>query len=209
MSLVPEIEKSQIVVAVRTDSPEKAYMAAAACIDGGIRCLEITFTVPDADSVIERLRARGGAYIGAGTVLSREDAKRALRAGASFVVSPNLDEEIVRFVKKEGSVSIPGASTPTEIYLAHRAGADIIKLFPFVEMGGLRFLKDIRGPFPFLKYMLCGGVTLENIGEYIASKPACILVGSSIVQSDSVAAGDWAAIRDIAESFVRKVSGLT
>lgn len=203
--LITEIERHQIMVAVRTDTAEQAYRAAEACITGGIKLLEITFSVPDADSVIEKLTGRG-AFIGAGTVLSIDEAKRALRAGASYIVSPNLEEDIVKFVKKEGAVSIPGACTPTEIYHAYKAGADIIKLFPFVEMGGLAFLKNIRGPFPFVKYMLCGGVTLDNVSGYIGAAPSGVLVGSAILKRDLIKAEDWSSITRLASAFVQKIS---
>ena len=118
-------------------------------------------------------------------------------------------QEIVKFAKKEGLVSVPGASTPTEIYRAYRAGGDIIKLFPFVEMGGLDFLRVIRGPLPFIRYMLCGGVNLKNIGEYLKAKPACILVGSAIVKEEHIASGNWGAIRKTAGNFVKTVENFT
>lgn len=197
------------MVAVRTKTPEEAYQAAAACAEGGIRFLEITFTVPEADHVIRRLSGDGRVAVGAGTILSVEDAKKALQAGASYLVSPHFDEDIVKFTKKEGVVSIPGASTPTEIYRAHKAGGDIIKLFPFVELGGLGFLKAVRGPLPFVRYMLCGGANLDNVSQYLAADAAGILIGSAIIRRELVAAGDWHAIGGLANSFVKKVEGFT
>ncbi len=204
MGLVDNIERYQLMVAVRTDTPEKAYKAAAACVEGGIRFVEITFSVPDADDVIRRLSEDKRVTAGAGTVLGVDEAKKALRAGAEYIVSPNLDEEVVKFTKREGAVSIPGACTPTEIYRAHKAGGDIIKLFPFVEIGGLDFLRVIRGPFPFVRYMLCGGVNLDNIGGYLSANAAGILVGSAIIRKDLVNAGDWDAITGLARTFVLK-----
>jgi 2-dehydro-3-deoxyphosphogluconate aldolase/(4S)-4-hydroxy-2-oxoglutarate aldolase len=204
MTLIESIERHQLMVAVRTDSAEKAFKAAAACVEGGIRFAEITFSVPDADDVIRRLAQDKRVTVGAGTVLSVGEAKRALRAGAAYIVSPNFDEEVVTFTKKEGAVAIPGACTPTEIYRAHKAGGDIIKLFPFVEIGGLGFLRVIRGPFPFIRYMLCGGVNLGNIGEYLSAGAAGILVGSAIIRKDLVDAEDWNSITGLAGMFVLK-----
>jgi 2-dehydro-3-deoxyphosphogluconate aldolase/(4S)-4-hydroxy-2-oxoglutarate aldolase len=204
MTLIERIEKYQLMVAVRTDTPEKAYRAAAACVEGGIRFVEVTFSVPDADEVIKKLSRDKRVTVGAGTVLSVDEAKKALHAGAEYIVSPNFDEEVVAFTKKQGAVSIPGACTPTEIYRAHTAGGDIIKLFPFVEIGGLGFLRVIRGPFPFIRYMLCGGVNLDNIGAYLSAKAAGILIGSAIIRKDLVNAGDWPAITGLARSFVLK-----
>lgn len=206
MALLREIEKNQLMVAVRTDSPEKAYMAADACARGGVRFVEITFSVPDAEDVIKRLVASRKLKVGAGTVLSVGEAKKAVKAGAEYIVSPGFDEEVVKFTKREGLLSIPGASTPTEIYRAHRAGGDIIKLFPFVEMGGLDFLRVIRGPFPLIRYMLCGGVTLENISGYLGAKASAILIGSAIIRSDLLKAENWDAIAGLSGTFVRKVA---
>ncbi|MEJ2683584.1 MAG: bifunctional 4-hydroxy-2-oxoglutarate aldolase/2-dehydro-3-deoxy-phosphogluconate aldolase [Candidatus Sulfobium sp.] len=205
MSVIDFMEKHQLTVAIRTDTPEEAYGAAAACIKGGIKLVEITFSVPEAFEVIKKISDAEGVAVGAGTVLTVADAKKALGAGASYIVSPNLDEEIVKFTKREGAVSVPGACTPTEIYRAYMAGADIIKLFPFVEIGGLDFLKAIRGPFPFIKYMLCGGATMENISAYVAAKAAGILVGSAIIRRELVKRQDWPAITELSRAFAEKV----
>lgn len=204
MSFIEELSRHQLMVAVRTDTPEQAYAAASACIEGGVRFIEITFSVPDAEEVIKRLSGDRRASIGAGTVLDTADARKALRAGARYIVSPNLDEEVVKFTKGEGAIAIPGACTPTEIYRAYKAGGDVIKLFPFVEIGGLDFLKVIRGPFPYINYMLCGGVKLDNISEYLEARAAGILVGSAIIRRDLIAAADWPSIREIAGRFVEK-----
>jgi 2-dehydro-3-deoxyphosphogluconate aldolase/(4S)-4-hydroxy-2-oxoglutarate aldolase len=204
---IQNLKRHQLMVAIRTESAEDAYHAAMACVEGGIRFIEITFSVPGADGVIGRMSGDERVAIGAGTVLTKDDARKALKAGASYLVSPAFDEEVVTFAKKEGVISIPGACTPTEIYRAYKAGGDIIKLFPFVEIGGLAFLKAIRGPLPFVPYMLCGGATLENISTYLDADAAAILIGAAIVRRDLVAAKDWGSIAGLARSFVRKVEG--
>jgi 2-dehydro-3-deoxyphosphogluconate aldolase/(4S)-4-hydroxy-2-oxoglutarate aldolase len=209
MTLIDTIERHQLMVAVRTDTPDRAYEAARACIKGGVRLIEITFSVPQAEEVIRKLSVDDRVAVGAGTILSIREAQKAIKAGASYIVSPNFDEKIVRFVKKEGVLSIPGACTPTEIYRAYRAGGDIIKLFPFVEMGGLNFLKVIRGPMPFIKFMLSGGVTLDNISTYLSANASCILVGSSIISRELLTAGDWPSIAKLARSFIRKINDLS
>jgi 2-dehydro-3-deoxyphosphogluconate aldolase/(4S)-4-hydroxy-2-oxoglutarate aldolase len=206
--LIEGLKKAQLMVAVRTATPEAAFHAASACVEGGIRFIEITFSVPGADEVVRKLSADDRVSVGAGTVLSVDDARRALKAGASYIVSPNFDEDVVKFTKKEGAASIPGAATPTEIYRAHKAGGDIIKLFPFVELGGLDFLKAVRGPLPFVRYMLCGGANLDNVSKYLAADAAGILVGSAIIRRELVAAKDWNAIAGLAGSFVQKVADL-
>jgi 2-dehydro-3-deoxyphosphogluconate aldolase/(4S)-4-hydroxy-2-oxoglutarate aldolase len=204
---IEDLKRNQLMVAIRTDSAEDAYHAAMACVEGGVRFIEITFSVPGADEVISRISGDARVVVGAGTVLSVDDARKALKAGASYLVSPAFDEEVVTFAKKEGVISIPGACTPTEIYRAYKAGGDIIKLFPFVEIGGLAFLKAIRGPLPFVRMMLCGGATLENISHYLAADAAAILIGAAIIRRDFVAAKDWASIAGLARSFVGKVEG--
>jgi 2-dehydro-3-deoxyphosphogluconate aldolase/(4S)-4-hydroxy-2-oxoglutarate aldolase len=204
-SLIEDLKTHQLMVAVRTETAEDAYNVAAACIEGGVRFVEITFSVPDADDVIRRLRGDKRVTVGAGTILSVADLKKALKAGASYIVSPNCDEEVVRLTKKEGAMSVPGACTPTEIYRAYKAGGDIIKLFPFVEIGGLGFLKAVRGPLPFVNYMLCGGANLENITKYLAAQAAGILIGTAIIRRELVAAKDWKAITGLAATFVAKV----
>jgi 2-dehydro-3-deoxyphosphogluconate aldolase/(4S)-4-hydroxy-2-oxoglutarate aldolase len=103
-------------------------------------------------------------------------------------------------------MSVPGACTPTEIYRVYKAGGDIIKLFPFVEIGGLGFLKAVRGPLPFVNYMLCGGCNLENIPAYLAADAAGILIGTAILRRELVAARDWKAIAGLAETFAGKVA---
>jgi 2-dehydro-3-deoxyphosphogluconate aldolase/(4S)-4-hydroxy-2-oxoglutarate aldolase len=206
MTLIATIEQHKLMVAVRTETPDKAYKAALACIEGGIKLVEITFSVPDADEVIRKLSAETGALIGAGTVLSISDLRRALKAGASYIVSPHLDEEIIKATKKDGAVSIPGACTPTEICRAYRAGGDIIKLFPFVEIGGLAFLKAVRGPLPFIRFMLSGGLHLNNFSEYLGANPSCILVGSAIMKKQYIEAQTWDAIAGLSRDFVQKMN---
>ena len=206
--LIKNLKKDQLMVAVRTETAEDAYHAAAACVEGGIRFIEITFSVPGADEVIRRLSKDERATIGAGTVLCVDDARKALLAGASYLVSPNFDEDVVQFAKKEGVVSIPGACTPTEIYRAHKAGGDIIKLFPFVEIGGLAFLKAIRGPLPFVRYLLCGGATLDNVSNYVAADAAGILIGAAIIRRELVATKNWTSIAGLARRFTEKVQSV-
>ena len=208
LALLEDIGKHQLMVAVRTTTPRDAYSAALACIEGGIKYIEITFSVPEAESVIRELSADGRVMVGAGTVLTLSEARKAIDAGASYLVSPNCDEELIKFTKGEGLVSIPGACTPTEIYRAYKAGGDIIKIFPFVQMGGLDFLRELRGPLPFIKYMLAGGVNLDNLSDYLAAGASCILIGSAIIKREFVQIGQWQSIADLAKSFVQKTAEL-
>ena len=209
MEVIEQIEKNQLLVVIRTDLPEEAYEAARACIKGGVKLIEITFSVPDADDVIKNLSVIENITLGAGTVLSMADARNAMTSGAKFIVSPQIDESIIKYTKSRGAVSIPGAATPTEILQAHNAGGDIIKLFPFVELGGLNFHRTIRGPFPFIKYMPSGGVTMENFADYMAADVSGIIVGSAIIKRDLVKAGKWDAIEELSRSFVKQLPSHT
>ena len=119
-------------------------------------------------------------------------------------MSPNFDEEVVAFTKKEGAVSFPGGMYTDRDLSGLQGRRDVIKLFPFVEIGGLDFLKAIRGPFPYMHYMLCGGAKLENISGYLAARATGILVGSAIIRRDLVEASDWPSITGIAVKFVAK-----
>lgn len=205
---IEKIERHRLVVVIRTERPEQAYEAALACLRGGVGIVEITYSVPDAHEVIGNLAGREGVTVGAGTVVTIPEAVSALDAGASFIVSPHFDKEIVKFTKAEGHVSIPGACTPTEILAAHQAGADIIKLFPFVEMGGLGFLKTIKGPFPYIRYMPSGGVTLDNLADYLAAGVSGVITGSAIIRPDLVRAGDWKGIEELAAEFAGRIREL-
>jgi 2-dehydro-3-deoxyphosphogluconate aldolase/(4S)-4-hydroxy-2-oxoglutarate aldolase len=161
--------------------------------------------VPDADDVIKNLSVIENIILGAGTVLNMSEARNALTSGAKFIVSPHIDESIIKYTKSRGAVSIPGAATPTEILQAHEAGGDIIKLFPFVELGGLKFLRTIRGPLPFIKYMPSGGVNTDNFAEYLAAGVSGMIVGSAIIKRELVKAGNWDAIEELSRSFVRQL----
>lgn len=209
MTIVEQIEKHQLLVVIRTDLPEEAYEAARACIKGGVKLIEITFSVPHADDVIKNLSVIEDITLGAGTILSMTDARNALTAGAKFIVSPHTDVAIIKYTKSRGAISIPGAATPTEILKAHNAGGDIIKLFPFVELGGLNFLRTIRGPLPFIKFMPSGGVTMENFSDYLAADVSGIIVGSAIIKREFVKAGNWDAIEELSRSFVEQLPSHT
>ena len=207
-NLINDLKRNQLMVAIRTETRRKpactrqppAWKAGSGSSRSPSRC-------QGANEVIRQLSKDRRVAVGAGTVLSVEDAKER-SAGASYLVDPNFDEDVVAFAKKEGVVSIPGACTPTEIYRAHKAGTDIIKLFPFVEIGGLGFLKAVRGPLPFVRYMLCGGATLDNVSSYLAADAAAILIGAAIIRRDLVATKDWNSIAGLARSFVRKVEAV-
>jgi 2-dehydro-3-deoxyphosphogluconate aldolase/(4S)-4-hydroxy-2-oxoglutarate aldolase len=181
MTVLEEILKHKIVAILRGVRPDAVPAVAAALYAGGIRCLEVTLNSPEAFSVIKSLSARMGSHllIGAGTVLDATEARQALHAGARFIISPTLDIPTIQYTRKVGAVSIPGAFTATEILTAHRAGADIVKVFP--ASVGVAYFRDLRGPLPHIPLMPTGGINLENIGDYHKAGAAAFGVGSALV----------------------------
>lgn len=151
---------------LRTDDPTVVRPALEAVIAGGLRLVEVTLTTPDCLDHIAALRERSDLVVGAGTVLTLVDAKEAMAAGAQFLVSPVVDAQVISFCRQHELVSVPGTFTPTEMMHAHRAGADLVKLFPG-PANGPDYLKAVRGPLPFLKMFPTSGVTEDNIDGWL------------------------------------------
>lgn len=153
---------------LRTNDRDVVRPALEAAIAGGFKIVEVTMTTPDCLEHISALSERHGLVVGAGTVLSVDNAKEAMAAGARFLVSPVTDPQIITFCRQHDLVSIPGTLTPTEMMTAHRAGADIMKLFPGPS-NGPEFVRAIRGPLPFLRIFPTAGVTEENADAWLAA----------------------------------------
>jgi 2-dehydro-3-deoxyphosphogluconate aldolase / (4S)-4-hydroxy-2-oxoglutarate aldolase len=200
------IEDSGIIAVIRAQKAEEAVKIARAVFEGGIVPIEITLTVPDAFTVMEEVRRGLGERIllGAGTVLDAEGARRAIRAGADFLVSPMLNPDMVRLCRKSGKVAIPGAFTPTEIIAAWKGGADIVKIFP-ASMGGPELIKDLRGPFPQIKFLPTGGVTLDNVAQFIRAGAVAVAVGGNIIDKKAVALGKFDVITENSRKFLEAV----
>jgi 2-dehydro-3-deoxyphosphogluconate aldolase/(4S)-4-hydroxy-2-oxoglutarate aldolase len=197
------LEQVGLVPVVRTASAELALQAVDALLLSGIAVAEITLTVPDAIGVIREVKERYGAKLiaGAGTVCNADEARAAVEAGASFVVSPGFDPEIVRAAHALDVPAIPGVLTPTEIMAAMRAGADWVKIFPCAAVGGAQYLRALRGPFPGLKLMPTGGITLTSVPEYIAAGATALGVGSELVDPKELEAGELNGLRKRARMF--------
>ena len=182
MSTLTYILEHKIVAIMRGMPAKDALSLANALHKGGIDILEITLNSPNALGVIEELanEFKGAMLIGAGTVLTGQEAKNAINAGAQFIISPALDAEVIKATKDAGKVSIPGAYTPTEIVQAHRSGADIIKVFPAPNAA---YIKNILAPLNYLKLMPTGGVNVDNIKDYAAAGAVAFGIGSSLVNS--------------------------
>lgn len=174
--VLKKIEEVGVVAVVRAPDTETARNIALACMEGGVNSIEITFTVPGAQYVIEDLRDEFGdeLLVGAGTVLDSETARIAILAGAKYIVSPAFDLETAKLCNRYQVPYMPGCMTITEIITAMEAGADIIKVFPGSAFGP-SFIKAIKGPVPQAQLMPTGGVSLDNVGEWI--KNGCVAVG--------------------------------
>lgn len=194
-----------IVAVVRAESGEQAGKIAAACIEGGIPGIEITFTVPGAHKVIEALKSaftEEQLIVGAGTVLDSETARAAMLAGASYIVSPAFDRASCALCNRYQIPYMPGCMTPTEMIAAMEAGADVIKLFPG-DACGPDYVKAIRGPLPQVRIMPTGGVSLDNVDRWI--KNGCIAVGVGSKLTAGAKTGDYRQVTDTARAFVRKI----
>jgi len=203
--LLTELQASRLVAVLRSTTPEDALALANAAADGGIKFVEITFSVPGAVDVIKELTRRGGIHVGAGTVLSPQQAERAMGAGAEFVVSPTLELNLVGQCHAANIACFPGAATPTEIIAAQRAHADLVKIFPADLAGGPYFIRQMQGPFPDVRFMVSGGVNLKNVQEYVQAGVTGICLGSAYLGGLLAGKGKKVFVKEM-QQFVKLVA---
>jgi 2-dehydro-3-deoxyphosphogluconate aldolase / (4S)-4-hydroxy-2-oxoglutarate aldolase len=197
-----------IVPVVRTTSAEAAVKAIEAIYNGGIRAAEITMTVPGALRALEKVAdAFGGKLVlGAGTVLDPESARAAMLAGADFFVSPNLRISTIEMAQRYSKVVMPGALTPTEVLTAWEAGADIVKVFPCGNVGGPKYIKALRAPYPHIEMIPTGGVSLETAGEFLKAGACAVAVGAELADGKSVAEGRLDVIEAKARQYLEVIA---
>jgi 2-dehydro-3-deoxyphosphogluconate aldolase/(4S)-4-hydroxy-2-oxoglutarate aldolase len=203
--LVSELHASRLVAVVRSPSDEAAIELAHAVAQGGIRFVEITFTVPGALDVIRNLAREKKVHVGAGTVLAPQQAERAINAGAEFVVSPSLELNLIGICHAANIACFPGAATPTEIIAARRAHADLVKIFPADLVGGPYFIKQMQGPFPEVRFMVSGGVSPENVQEYVRVGVTGICLGSAYLGALLAQQGEKKIVNEV-QKLVRLVA---
>src|SRR5699024_5100461 len=198
--ILQNIEDIGVVAVVRAENSEKAKKIALACMNGGLNSIEITFTVPGAHKVIESLTEEFGndLLVGAGTVLDSETARVAMIAGAKYIVSPAFDLSTAKLCNRYQIPYMPGCMTINEMITAMEAGSDIIKVFPGSAFGP-SFVKTIKGPLPQAVLMPTGGVSIDNVGEWI--KNGCIAVGVG----GNLTKGSSQDMTNAAKEFVAKV----
>jgi 2-dehydro-3-deoxyphosphogluconate aldolase/(4S)-4-hydroxy-2-oxoglutarate aldolase len=202
-----EIERLGIVAVIRMQDPGRLRAVVDALAAGGVLALEVTMTVPRAIELIREISPvlPPGVIFGAGTVLDADTAHRAIDAGARFVVSPVLRRAVIEACHKQDVPAMPGCLTPTEILDAWEAGADIVKVFPATKFGP-GYLKDVRAPLPHVKLMPTGGVTVDNAGDWIRAGAVAVGVGSALVDTKAIDAGDYASLEAGARRMVASVA---
>ena len=198
------LQQIGLVPVLRADSVDKALAIAGAIADGGVTVLEITMTVPGAIEVIRELVKNCGSevLVGVGTVLNADAARRCIDAGAEFLVSPGLNLQTVAFAAREGKLIMAGALTPTEVMAAWDAGADIIKVFPCGQVGGSKYIKALKGPFPQIPFIPTGGVNLNTAAEFLEAGCVALGIGGELVQAEALKANKPEIIAENARKFL-------
>lgn len=206
--VVRKIGEIGIVPVVRAASVDEANRAVEAICAGGIPVVEITMTVPNAISVIRELVQRrvGDVLIGAGTVTNAEQAESCVRAGAQFLVSPGLATSVLSVARVHNRLAIPGALTPTELMHAQEQGARLVKIFPCGSVGGAKYLKSLKAPFPHAQLIPTGGVNAANAAEFIAAGAYALGVGADLVDAAALREGNLEKIISAAKDLVQAVA---
>ncbi len=201
------IREVGLIPIVRAHTAEDAFRAAEAIVGGGIGIAEITMTVPNAIRVMERVAERYGekVLLGAGTILDPESCRIALLAGAEFIVTPSLDVRVIEVARRYSKPCFPGALTPTEVVTAWQAGADMVKIFPCGPVGGPKYIKALKGPFPQIDFVPTGGVNLETTPEFIKAGAAAVAAGGELVDGKALQEGNLEVITSNARKFVEAV----
>ena len=204
--IVARIERERVVAVLRLADPDRLRAVIDALAAGGVRVFEVTMTVPRAIELIGQLAAGldEALLVGAGTVIDADTARRAIRAGARFVVSPVFRRDLIETCHAHDVPAMPGCFTPTEILDAWESGADIVKVFPATSLGPA-FIKDVRAPLPQLKLMPTGGVSIDNAGDWLRAGAVAVGIGSALVDAAAVKEGDFAAITQRAQRLIARI----
>ena len=205
--LVDEIIRCGAIAVVRLSDSAGVIRAIEAILAGGIRAIELTMTTPGAIALIGETRRVFGddVLLGVGSVLDAPSTRRAVEAGARYVVSPVFRPAMIEEAHRLGVPAMPGAFSPTEILDAHDGGADVVKITP-AEVLGIAFLKGVLAPMPFLRLMPTGGVTPENVGDWLRAGAVAVGVGSALVDPKLVASGDFATLTERARRMAASVN---
>lgn len=200
-----QIGSTGIVPVVVLNKADDAEPLAQALVKGGLPCAEVTFRTDAAEESIRKIAKKfPEMFVGAGTVLTTEQADRAVGAGAKFIVSPGLNPKVVEHCLKKGYPITPGIMTPTELEMALGFGLDVVKFFPAENAGGLKMIKAMSAPYTMMKFMPTGGINATNVRDYLACNKILACGGSWMVKGDLINAGDFAQI----EKLTREAAGI-
>jgi 2-dehydro-3-deoxyphosphogluconate aldolase / (4S)-4-hydroxy-2-oxoglutarate aldolase len=203
-----QLEAAGIIPVLRARSAKEALGVVEAMVAGGVTVIEVTMTVPGAIDVLRELKRSYGSQLllGSGTVTDVAECAATIDAGAEFVVSPSLHLDVIAETKKRDKVSLPGALTPTEVITAWRAGADFVKVFPCSAMGGASYLKSLKAPFPYLRLVPTGGVTLQTAASFLDAGASALGVGADLVNLQALADGKPEVITNTARGYIEVIA---
>ena len=196
-----------IIPVIRAHSTSEAIQASQAVCSGGIPIVEITMTVPNAVEALRKLSRdmKPRLLVGAGTVLSVDVMEQCLEAGAEFIVTPGYNANVVARAKEVGKLIMAGALSPTEVMEAWEAGSDFVKIFPCGSVGGPKYIKALKGPFPNVAMIPTGGVNLENAADFLRAGADALGIGGELVSAAALKKGDLQAITAAAQQYVNIV----
>lgn len=206
--ILEQISKIGLVPVIKLDDPQKAVPLAKALKNGGIPVAEITFRAAGADIAIANIaREMPEILVGAGTVITVDQVKKAVAAGAKYIISPGFDTEVVKYCIENNIPVTPGCTNPSEVSIASKLGLEVVKFFPAEAAGGLKMLKALSGPFPKMKFIPTGGINPDNLCDYLAFDKIIACGGSWMVPSKLVESEDWDSITALAKQAVMTMLG--
>ncbi len=186
MKTLEKMKNYKVVAVIRADNSLNAKKLAEACIEGGIKLIEVTFSFSGVEGVIADIIDNKDVVVGAGTVLDVDMARSAIDSGAGFIVSPHTDSKIIKFAKSKKVVVISGALSSSEIVNAWNFGADIVKIFPIKSVGGPSYVKAIKDTLPFIEIMTTGGVRVDNFIDFIVAGSSLVGLSSDLIGGDDL-----------------------
>ena len=205
-AILKRIAELGLLAVLRAPDPAGARRAVDALVEAGVLGIEITYSTPDAASVIADVKQSYGdeVLVGAGTLITQAQVAEAAEAGASYLVSPGLDDEVVASMQTTSLPAMAGVLTPTEVMRGVRLGVDVMKLFPG-SLGGPSYLRSLRGPFPDVPFMPTGGVSADNVGDWLAAGAIAVGAGSELASAGDISSGDFAGIREKGRRFLAAI----
>lgn len=213
-AILDKIFENKIVAIVRGIGSDRIIDTVGALLEGGIKLLEVTFNQEDEYKALDTLKCLeiikkeygDKVCLGAGTVMTGEQVKKAVEAGAEYIISPNMDASVIKKTKELGKISIPGAFTPSEMAAAYKAGADIVKLFPAGILGA-EYIKALLAPLSHIPVIAVGGVNVDNVDQFIKAGAKGVGVGGNLVDKKAIYSGEYDKIIQVAQAYVNKLKG--